>query len=530
MINDLMLANAGSTVVQTQVCIVGGGTGGLFLARELRQLGVRVLVVETGDKVARTADAVGQSCSQRGMRYRGAESGRSFGLGGTSALWGGQLIPLAPSDMAARQSVGFEPWPISYSEVAAHFEKVRSQLGLPWVPDGTERRIARRSFPLLSEFGPDFDLRLSEWLPFQKRNFYKAFSQLLEADAELVVWLNAAVVGLSHSPLGDSYCISSVEARSANGRTLIVNAHAVVLCAGALESTRLLLMLDEDSLGLMSQQGSPLGRYFSDHLSVNCGQFECRNWSRYNLETAPIFVNGIMRTPRLELSDSTQRQLNVSSAFAHFTFATHGDSGFDVVRNLLRRRQGELQTLGLSPRALGRVVSDVAAMSYWRVVHRRLWIPRKAELLLQVDIEQAANWNSSLSLSEERDALGRKRLVIDWRITPEDVHAIRMAAERTIEAWRSSPLRDTAELRLNALDNFDKFESLYDVYHPTGTLRMGTSARNSVVDHNLRTWAFGNCYVSSTAVFPSAGSANPGLTHLALTARLALHLRRILTQ
>lgn len=71
---------------------------------------------------------------------------------------------------------------------------------------------------------------------------------------------------------------------------------------------------------------------------------------------------------------------------------------------------------------------------------------------------------------------------------------------------------------------FDDFETQYDVYHPTGSLRMGSQPANSVTDANLRVWGLENCYVSSTAVFPSAGSANPGLMHLALTARLAEHL------
>ena len=60
--------------------------------------------------------------------------------------------------------------------------------------------------------------------------------------------------------------------------------------------------------------------------------------------------------------------------------------------------------------------------------------------------------------------------------------------------------------------------------YPTGTIRMGRTPADSVVNSDLRLWALENCYVSTTAVFPTAGSANPGFTHLALTARLAEHL------
>ena len=173
---------------------------------------------------------------------------------------------------------------------------------------------------------------------------------------------------------------------------------------------------------------------------------------------------------------------------------------------------------------MGIAASDISAMAFWRGVYGRLYIPRQAELLLQVDIEQFPNWNSRLRLANERDNLGRKRLITEWQITPDDVRVIRTVAEKTINAWEQSKLMDVAQLELTLPEGFDNFESLYDVYHPTGMLRMGKEPRDSVVDANLRVWSLDNTYISSTGVFPSAGSANPGLTHLALTARLAEHL------
>jgi choline dehydrogenase-like flavoprotein len=527
LIKDLKQATENRVECSAPVCIIGAGAAGIFLSQQLRKRGVRVVLLEAGDELARQAEELGQQCIQRGIRYRGAELGRSFGLGGTSVLWGGQMIPLAPSDLEARPAVNFEAWPVSHAELAPWFPVVKQALGLGLRDDTEDAALAPRHFPTLSQLDADFQLRLSEWLPFKMRNFAKAFANALRTDAELEVWLNAAVVRFIQSPDSVSR-ITALEARSPNGRTLIVRPDVLVICAGALESTRLMLEFDEAAQGLITRSGAPLGRYFADHLSVTGGRFACRDWRRYNLETAPIFTNGVMRTPRLELSSSAQQRLAVTSAFAHFTFMTHGNTGFDVVRNLLRQRQGEQQKLGFSPKMLGRVVSDVSAMAFWRGVYRRLWIPRQADLLLQVDIEQTPNWDSRLSLADERDDWQRKRLVIEWQIKPDDIRVVRTVAERAIQAWSTSSLRHAASLRLTLPEQFDDFESLYDVYHPTGTLRMGSNAANSVVDRHLRVWALANGYISSTAVFPSAGSANPGLMHLALTARLAEHIARLL--
>lgn len=526
-IRNLNSADQSEVECEAQVCIVGGGTAGIYLAQQLRRLGLYVVMLEAGDFLARRPQEVDQRCQQRGIRYRGADLGRSFGLGGTSTLWGGQLIPLAESDMGPRPGVGFEAWPIEYSEVAAYFQVVRQQLGLhvgSGSPSSADSSMLTSEYPALRELDKNFDLRLSEWLPFNKRNFAKGFAEILSQDDGLSVWLSATVIGMTRWKLSGTSQIETITAQSPNGRKLLVRPSVVVICAGALESTRLLLEFDEATGGSITDDGAPLGRYFADHLSVTCGRFICHDWRRFNLAVGPHFENGVMRTPRMELTGFAQKEWGLTSAFAHFTFVTQGNTGFDVVRSVLRRRQGEQQSIGLTPSLLWRVITDVTAMAFWRGVYQRLWIPRKAELLLQVDIEQRPTAASRLTLAEQRDTFNRKRLAIDWQITPDDVRVIRKVAELAVDAWQCSPLSEVADLQLTLADRFDAFATLHDVYHPTGTLRMGTTAANSVVDKELRLWKTDNCYVTTTAVFPTAGSANPGLTHLALTARLAAHI------
>lgn len=512
---------------RTDVCIVGGGTAGIFLAAALRRRGVGVVVVETGASPGRRPAEFGERVHQRGIHYRGAELGRCFGLGGTSVLWGGQMIPVTPLDMASRPWTGVEAWPIRHEELAPYFDEVAAVLGLKGVHPAEEQEdqsLVVRHFSRLSRIGAEFDVRLSAWLPFKSRNFAQEFADALRDDPDLRVWLNARVNSLDTSPDVGHRRVTSVTIRNMAGNTLVIHARRFVLCAGALETTRLLLEHDERTAGSITRLGSPLGRYFSDHLSATCGQFQRHSRSRFNSAVAPIFSHGLMRTPRLELSAACQRSHELPSAFAHVTFRTHGDTGFDIVRNFLRRRQGERHSLGLSPGRVGRLVHDVTAMAYWRYARSRLWIPVQADVLLQVDLEQIPNRESRLLLSDERDANGRRRLIVDWRVTERDVAAIRAVTRLTGDRWQKSQLADLATLELVPDQSFDSFEMLYDVYHPTGTIRMGRTPADSVVDSDLRLWATENCYVSTTAVFPTAGSANPGFTHLALTARLAEHL------
>lgn len=527
MIRNLGDADGPCTPQPTPVCILGAGTGGLFLAELLRRRGLSSTILEAGTTAASQPGDIGEQVIQRGLTYRGADLGRSFGLGGTSVLWGGQLIPVTRHDVGARPAVKIERWPVDYDELARYFPTVEEALGLPLGEEADEEALVKDRFPSLLQLPSTFDLRLSKWLPFRRRNFSKAFDASLESSPRVDVWLDARATHLG-AGLGPSGRIMSIVARSRSGHRLVVHPQIVVVAAGALESTRLLLELDDETDGLLTKHGSSVGRYFSDHLSASCGYFRPLSATRYNLATAPVFHRGVMRTPRLELSAAAQDTLGVASGFAHFTFTTSGASGLDVVRNFLRNRQGEQRSLGVRPGTLGRATSDILSMGLWRFGRRRLWVPREAQLILQIDIEQLPNPRSRLSLSDERDGEGRKRLVVDWQITPEDTRALETVAIHFSDAWNGSDLRASAELEMSLPGHLSSFESLYDVYHPTGSLRMGKSPENSVVDANLRLWELENLYVSSTAVFPSCGSANPGMTHLALTARLAEHLKRTL--
>ena len=59
--------------------------------------------------------------------------------------------------------------------------------------------------------------------------------------------------------------------------------------------------------------------------------------------------------------------------------------------------------------------------------------------------------------------------------------------------------------------------------HEMGTARMGTDAKNSVLNKNNQVWGAENVYVTDGACMTSASCVNPSLTYMALTARAADH-------
>ncbi len=73
---------------------------------------------------------------------------------------------------------------------------------------------------------------------------------------------------------------------------------------------------------------------------------------------------------------------------------------------------------------------------------------------------------------------------------------------------------------LHAADAQDVL-TIHRYAHLIGGARMGTSAENSVVDASQRSWAVPNLFLADGSVCPTQGSANPALTIMALSSRLA---------
>jgi choline dehydrogenase-like flavoprotein len=133
--------------------------------------------------------------------------------------------------------------------------------------------------------------------------------------------------------------------------------------------------------------------------------------------------------------------------------------------------------------------------------------------------EQPPDPASRVYLGHDTDRLGLNRLILDWRI-PESVPRSLLRLQEMLGAA-------LAQTGLGTLEPGGGEPSYTDASHHMGTTRMGATARTGVVDPDCRVHGVRNLYIASSAVFPSAGHANPTLTIVALALRLAEHLRNL---
>jgi len=144
--------------------------------------------------------------------------------------------------------------------------------------------------------------------------------------------------------------------------------------------------------------------------------------------------------------------------------------------------------------------------------------------VLFVALEPMPNPDSRIQLGPQPDAIGMRKVAVDWNVTADDkrnaVAILRLlGAEfaRTGFGRLRSFLEDGDDTRWPP--------DMYGDQHHMGSTRMHRDPALGVVDEDCRVHGVANLYVAGSSVFPTAGAANPTLTITALALRLADHLK-----
>jgi choline dehydrogenase-like flavoprotein len=507
---------------EADVCIIGGGIAGLIAADRLRRFRKSVLVLESGGRRDDGGiDPLNRVLFEKSA-YRGATHGRARGLGGTSTRWGGALIPFLREDMAARPFLGLEAWPVDFDEIASFIPDVERLFGL----DDTSYEEAVldlwRNAATFPRADRDILPRFAKWPPFARRNVATLLRSRLETDAGTTVWLNATVTGLEIDQMAGR--VAGVGAAARSGRRLTARASHYVICAGAIESTRLLLLSRRRSADRAFAGCEALGRGFYDHVSLPAATIETKRPTELNRLAGFRFYRAAMRSTRFELAPQSQQEERVASAFGHITFETPNPTGFDALRDALRSLQARGRPDLQKTLRAGRDLPYLIRAAWWRLVKRQLLWPEPARYRLHIVAEQLPQPQNRIELVDQPDDLGVPRASLSWEVSSEELRTVDAFARRFDAYWQRQNLTSLGKLVWDpglSGSCFSSHADIGDIYHPGGTTRMGVDGRTAVLDRNLATFAVPNVSVASTSAFPSGASANPTLMLMAFALRLA---------
>ena len=339
---------------------------------------------------------------------------------------------------------------------------------------------------------------------------------------------------------------TGVECRTLHGNSFTVSADDVVVAAGGLESTRLLMCspgVDGKSLG---DHSGHLGHWYMAHLEGVIADLVLETPADETIYGYERDIDGSYVRRRFTFAENYQLKHdlpNISGWIANpeLADASHGDARLSLTYLALISPFGSLfappaQRLSLTgTKVPGTPYGMATRSSVWAHIRnllrqpievvrfvfdfgaKRVFAPGRKppgffvgsssnRYPLQYHAEHLPQYESCVRLSDEVDAVGMPRLDIDIRFTDADVDGV-LAAHRH---WDSS-LRASGVGRLDYLrgDHAAAVRArMGGGFHQVGTTRMSKDPQAGVVDENLSVHGVPNVHVVSSSVFVTSGQAN----------------------
>jgi choline dehydrogenase-like flavoprotein len=512
MISDALRTDAfeSAAMREYEVCIVGAGAAGITLANELSCRGGPVLLIEAGASTLADSDQASYLSESVGdTPHQGVNLGRARVFGGTTRLWGGQILPFTPLDFDRRPWVDGSGWPIPMSELTPYYLRAAEVegLGSAIVEDSEVWRALGIAEP---DLGDELETFFTRWCP--QPDFAKLHADRLIERPNLTVLLNCTAVATEL----DGTAMRRLVCRRADGLEKHFTAREYVFCLGGIETVR--FFLQPAVQGCPPWQGHPmLGAHFQDHIDADVGQLTPVNHRLFHEAFDNVYLRRHKYHPKLRMSEKGQESREVLLVTGTIRVDDPMTAFKSAAKHLLATRGRDRSSAALLPRP-----SDVPSLGravYRYLRHNRAHIPRDAPMRLRVHCEQEPYGAGRVTLSESSDAFGLRRTRIHWQIADSEIRAI---AEFALLARDRLRTRGLADMLLHEDLGTPEFRArCSDSNHHMSGMRMSCSPAYGLVDPQLGVHGTRNVHVCSAAVFPTSSSSNPTHTILALALRLA---------
>jgi choline dehydrogenase-like flavoprotein len=532
-------------IIETDVCIVGAGVAGITLAREFIDSGFEVSILESGGL---EPDKITQSLywgENVGHPYYPLDTSRARFFGGTSHYWkiaigankfGVRLRHMDKIDFEERDWVPYSGWPFDKAHLNPFYKRAQS----------------------ICKVGP-FTYNVADWedpvnapqlhfvndrvktaiFQFASRNlFFDQYRQEISNADNITTYLHANVVDIETTE--NAQDVTRLRVACLEGKKFWVSAKLFVLAMGGIETPRLLLLSNNVQRNGLGNQHDLVGRFFMEHPHLWSGVYipselnisnSTSLYKIHRVEDVPIMGkltlnNKLLQREKL-LNYCVSIHPNFSLSYQHFI--NSGSKGVDSLRTLRSAFQEKRIPADFSNH-IGNMITDlggIAKASYRKIKGKFIREFKQSEHITVYKLnhmaEQAPNPNSRVTLADERDALGQRRVQLNWQLSPIDILSMVRSQEIIDKELARAGL---GRLKID-LEGDTPPPDLHGGWHHMGTTRMHLNPKKGVVNENCRVHGISNLFIAGASVFPTGGYANPVLTTIALVVRLADHIKKI---
>ena len=533
--------------LRADICIIGAGAAGIALALGLEQSGLDIILLESGgDEPDAATQALYEGTVEDARLHSAPDTYRVRRYGGSTTLWGGRCMPMDPIDFEARDYIPHSGWPMPFDSLLPYYRQANRLCEAGEFAYTAQQAFAQGMAPMIEGLaqGPYSTDHLERFSC--PTDFGRRYRHRLERGGVHVI-LNA---NFSHFEAGEnnSKKVGAAVVRTLKDVCFFVQARAYVVATGGLETARLLLSMPGATGRGLGNALDVVGRYYMCHLAGTIGTVDLSSATAVH-HGYQVSDDGVYCRRRLALTPQAQREHGIGNFVARLHHPRITDPGHGIgilsllylVRPVIpyeyakRLYEDSPRTWPVWRAHLRNIFTDIpgtaAFLHNWlmrRTLAERKFpsiivTPRNRRYSLDFHAEQVPCRDSRITLGPAADPLGKRRIHVDWRYTPQDVETVRVALAllaRQLQAsgaghFEYDPEQIEAEM------------TRYGAYggHHIGTARMGTDPADSVVNTDCRLHEADNVYLAGAAVFPTSSQANPTLTLTALALRLADHLR-----
>jgi GMC oxidoreductase len=511
MIVDATDADRGLFAATFDACVIGAGPAGITLARRLAARGFSVALMEGGglEQTEESQDLYKGEIV--GLDYFPLEEARLRYLGGSSNHWGGRcreldavnFLPMAPNPLSG--------WPIAKADLdpyAIETDEILDMISAAEAPDLPLEQATPRFHRIQYRYSAP-------------TRFGEKYHDELAASAQILCALNANLVDMTLDDGLGTVTSATFKSFTDGDPGFTINAKVFVLCLGGIENPRALLGFNRQKPNGIGNDHDMVGRFFCEHPHFRLGQV---------YYTQPI--------PEAQILAEPEEAYAPTDAF----LAAHDTLTFSLLVTPMIEEPLSFSTEAI--RSAG-CVTSFSEEVLEKVLGKNLDCNRgglrmyfaqdgarhAVQGAVAIHSEQGLHRDSRITLDEETDRFGLRRVRFDWRLTDLDFHTMETAiaelgayyAEQgtgrvQIFDWLTADPVDVPGLREG---------SRVGGHHHMCATRMSADPREGVVDADCRVHGTANLYLGGSSVFATSGFATPTFTIVQLALRLGDHLDRV---
>ncbi|MBE9228704.1 GMC family oxidoreductase [Phormidium sp. LEGE 05292] len=540
------------SIFNSDIAVVGAGPAGIVTALELAKSGYEVALIESGRlDFSEAIQKLGEASYYDPKVHAPMTECTRRQVGGTSIIWGGRCLPYDPVDFDKRDYIPYSSWPVTYEELEPYFQKACDYFfcGKAEFDINNISTIKQKSIVPGLPDEETMTSTLERWsLP---TNFGKEYHQELKQYERIKLLYGLTCTEIETNDSGNQ--VEVIQAKTLGGKTIRIKAEKFILAGGALNSTRLLLASDKKHPGGIGNHSGLLGRFYMGHLSGDIATVRFTTPPQetvfgFDRDSDNIYLRRRFSFTREFLHEKQLTNIVAWLGSPKFNEPSHGNGILSLaylaltapvlgnyltstaIKNSLVGKDKAIYQAHLMNvlKDFGKLVSFIPNFAYGRFVAKRkipaLFVYSAAnEYPLHYHSEQIPNFDSTVSLSNDTDELGMRRLNIDLRCTPQDIDSVVRAHQYWDEHLRKHGcgylkyLTDDPEASV--------WEQAGDGFHQVGTTRMSENPSDGVVGKNCNIHGVDNLFVASSSNFVTSGQANSTFMIVVFALKLVDHLK-----